>query len=222
MFHFKDLQRFSRDDFTGDILRDAQNLQVAPVMIIRRLLQLEGFTKREIKEIIAENYPPPAYLKDALEVALNNDPIFSPKGIQYSKKRGRIGEDLIAEWLDTQSIEYTRDLGQGGPDLLLKTPIKLDIHGRVKEFNWIESKASYGDSFEIKRNRAQFCKYEPLGQGLIFYWYGVEVQNEWNVFIWKDLYRLVDRPLKMRIRKFIAFVPPEFKHLLNHNAFFNK
>ena len=211
------MQNLTKEDLAGDILKVANAIEVAPVMVIRHLLKLEGFSKRAVKEITEGKVPPPEHLHESLETALRNDPVFSPKGIQYSKRRGKIGEDLIAEWLDSQALEYTRDVGQGGPDLMLKTPIRLDIVGKLKEFNWIESKASFGDAFAIKRNRAQFRKYDELGRGLIFYWYGIERNQPiaWDVFTWKDLFKLVEPSLKAKIKEFISFVPLEFRFLIS-------
>lgn len=214
MFNFKHLQNLTKDELTGDVIKISRRIKVSPVMIVRQILKLEGLTKREVKDTIEGNLPPPDYLKDSLEKALRHDPVFSPKGIKYSKKRGRLGEDLIAEWVDYFSLEYTRDLGQGGPDLMLKTPLKVDIRGKIKEIDWIESKASYGDKFEIKRNRAQFKRYDELGRGIVFYWYGVTQNIKWPVFTWKDLHKRVEPSLKARIKRFITFVPPEFKFLI--------
>lgn len=219
MFNFKKLQNLAKADLAGDILEVSNAIEVAPVMIIRHLLKLEGLSKRAVKEIIEGTVPPPEYLKESLEIALRNDPVFSPKGIQYSKRRGKIGEDLIAEWLDSQALEYTRDIGQGGPDLLLKNPIRLDIAGKLKEFDWIESKASYCDAFELKRNRAQFRRYNELGRGLIFYWFGIErnLRIDWDVFTWKDLYKLVEPSLKEKIKGLISFIPLEFRFLISRD-----
>ncbi len=214
MFNYKKLQVLTKDQLEGNILEVSKTIEIAPVIIIRHILKLEGLSKRAIKETIEGTIPPPQFLKESLEIALQNDPVFSPKGISHSKKRGKLGEELIMRWLDFLSREYTRDLGQGGPDFVLKEPIKLDLEGKLKEFDWIESKASYGDAFKVKRDSSQFRKYADLGRGLIFYWYGIVPPVEWDIFTWKNLMKLVNKSLKARIKRFIAFVPYEFKHLL--------
>ncbi|MHA1649634.1 MAG: TPD domain-containing protein [Candidatus Helarchaeota archaeon] len=215
MFNFKKLKTLTKEDLRGNILELANSIEIAPVMIIRHFLTLEGFTKREIRDIIWGELAPPTYLKEALKLALRNDPVFSPLGIKYGKERGRIGEELIAKWLDSLSIGYDRDIGQGGPDFLLKTPLCVDISGTIKEFDWIESKATYGDAFEMRRNRKQFDKYKFFGNGLIFYWFGADPTLEFEIFTWKSLVNRVDSSLKSRILKFISFVPPEFEHLID-------
>jgi hypothetical protein len=205
----------SKEELKEDILGVAASLKIAPGMAIRHLLKLEGYTKHEVKQIIEEEIPPPDYLKDSLKIALRNDPVFSPLGIRYGKKRGQKGEDLIAEWLDSLSIGYDRDIGQGGPDHLLKSPLRVDISGTIKEFDWIESKASYGDAFELRRNHKQFDRYEFFGNGLVFYWFGAEPTNKYEIFTWKSLVDRVSHPLNDKIISFISFVPLEFKHLIS-------
>ena len=56
------------------------------------------------------------------------------------------------------------------PDFLLMKPIEW--HG--DEYNWIESKASFGDEYIHRKNhRGQVSDYVELyGQGILVYWYG--------------------------------------------------
>jgi hypothetical protein len=214
MFNFKKLRKIPKEKLKKDVLGIAASIRIAPAMAIRHLLKLEGFSKREIRDIVREETPPPDYLKESLQIALKNDPVFSPTGIKYGKQRGQIGEDIIAEWLDSLSIGYDRDIGQGGPDHLLMSPLRVDFSGTIKSFDWIESKASYGDAFELRRNRKQFNRYKFFGNGLVFYWYGAEPTKEFEIFTWESLANRVGSPIKEKIISFISFVPPEFKHLM--------
>ncbi|MHA1129534.1 MAG: TPD domain-containing protein [Candidatus Helarchaeota archaeon] len=214
MFNFQKLRRVPKEKLKADVLGVAVSIGIAPVMTIRYLLKIEGFSKRDIGAIVREEIPPPSYLKKPLKIALKNDPVFSPRGIKYSKQRGKIGEDLIAEWLNSLSIGYDRDIGQGGPDHLLMSPLRIDISGTIKEFDWIESKASYGDAFELRHNRKQFDRYKFFGNGLIFYWFGAVPIKDYEIFTWKSLVNRVNPALKNKIINFISFVPPEFKHLI--------
>jgi hypothetical protein len=215
IFNHRKLQALTKEDLTGNVLTIAHNIGVAPVMVIRQLLKLDGFTKREIKDIIEGSFPPPDAYKEAFYFALLNDPVFSPKGIQFSKKRGQRGEELIGEWLDSLCIGYERDPGIGGPDFLLKSRLRLIFSGVEKQFDWIESKASYGDAFVLKGDSAQFDKYEQtFGDGLIFYWFGIEKETKYTIITWREMMKLTNGSLNARIRSFIAFVPPEFKHLI--------
>lgn len=214
IFHYRKLAALTREDLAGDVLNIARTIGVAPVMVIRQLLKLDGFTKREMKEIIDGTSPPPAAYADSLAIALQNDPVFSPKGVQYSKRRGQIGEELIGEWLGSVGIGCQRDPGIGGPDFLLKTPLKLIFSGVEKEFDWIESKASYADAFVLKHDSAQFDKYELYGNGLILYWFGIDCETKYPIITWREMVNLVEHPIDARIRSFIAFVPLEFRHLI--------
>ncbi len=56
------------------------------------------------------------------------------------------------------------------PDFLLLKP--MTWHG--DEYNWIESKASFGDEYIHRKNhRGQVSEYVELyGQGILVYWYG--------------------------------------------------
>ena len=205
----------TKEDLTGNVMAIAHNIGVAPVMVIRQLLKLDGFTKQEVKDIIEGTFPPPEAYREALYFALLNDPVFSPKGIHFSKKRGQTGEELIGEWLDSLCIGYERDPGIGGPDFLLKSRLQLIFSGAKKEFDWIESKASYGDSFVLKGDSAQFDKYEQtFGDGLIFYWFGIDKATKYTIITWREMMTLTKGSLNARIRSFIAFVPQEFKHLI--------
>ncbi|MDD1779524.1 MAG: C15orf41 family protein, partial [Candidatus Helarchaeota archaeon] len=140
---------------------------------------------------------------------------FSPKGVQYSKRRGQTGEELIGEWMASVGIGCERDPGIGGPDFLLKTPLKLIFSGVEREFDWIESKASYADKFVLKNDSAQFDKYELYGNGLILYWFGIECETKYPIITWREMLNLVEASTNARIRSFIAFVPPEFRHLIS-------
>jgi len=215
IFNYRKLKTLTREDLQGDIPTIARNIGVAPVMVIRQLLKLDGFTKREVKEIIEGTLSPPDAYKESLYYALQNDPVFSPRGVYFSKKRGERGEELIGAWLDSLDIGYERDPGIGGPDFLLKSRLNLLFSGVEKEFDWIESKASYGDAFVLKGDSQQFEKYfQCFGDGLIFYWFGIEKETKYPIITWREMMNLTDGSLKDRIRSFIAFVPQEFRHLI--------
>jgi hypothetical protein len=215
IFNHRKLQALTKEQLTGNVLEIARTVRVAPVMVIRQLLKLDGFTKKEVKDIIEGTAPPPDAYKEALYFALLNDPVFSPRGVYFSKKRGQTGEELIGEWLDSLGIGHERDPGIGGPDFLLKSRLKLIFSGVEKEFDWIESKASYGDAFVLKGDSQQFDKYEQcFGEGLILYWFGIEKETKYNIITWREMMNLTNNSLRARIRSFIAFVPSEFKHLI--------
>ena len=86
-----------------------------------------------------------------------------------------MGEKRLCDWLDRQNLEYqTEDELKGNyqktPDALLKETIRTN----GMNVKWIESKASFGDEIEIRRNtKKQLKAYtEIFGQGIVVYWFG--------------------------------------------------
>jgi hypothetical protein len=82
----------------------------------------------------------------------------------------------MRNWLDERNITYKREedlRAEGGktPDFLLEKPIFL----RGEEVYWIESKASFGDLKEVKKNlKKQLHSYwELFGPGMVIYWFGI-------------------------------------------------
>jgi hypothetical protein len=79
-------------------------------------------------------------------------------------------------WLNSHKIAYRIERDLRGefpktPDCLLDEPIRVNGW----EINWIESKASFGDNTEVRKNiRNQLIPYNELfGNGLVVYWFGV-------------------------------------------------
>jgi hypothetical protein len=103
------------------------------------------------------------------------DIIYSPKGMDVQEKRGQWGEKQLQEWLDIHGLKYRTEVELRGkypktPDALLDEP--MELNGVV--INWIESKASFGDEIELKKNiRKQLQPYTELfGNGAVVYWFG--------------------------------------------------
>lgn len=112
--------------------------------------------------------------KELIEVR-DNDPIYSPEGNVIQRRRGLKGESRMKEWLDERGIPHKREedlRSEGGktPDFLLEKKIYL----RGEEINWIESKASFGDLREVRKNlKNQLHSYRELfGPGMVIYWFG--------------------------------------------------
>ena len=158
-----------------DLSRD---LDFAPVMTAYLILTSQSeWGKNSFKKMIND----PREIKDGrlrrelIEVR-DNDPIYSPEGNVVQRKRGLKGEARMKIWLDDRNITYRREeelRAEGGktPDFLLEKPIFL----RGEEVNWIESKASFGDMKEVRKNlKNQLYSYHELfGPGLVIYWFGI-------------------------------------------------
>ena len=116
-------------------------------------------------------------LKDELDEILGRDELYTLRSHDKQSAEGNRREDKIADWLDKKNIKYftENDLRAGTiegktPDFLLLEP--MDWHG--DKYNWIESKASFGDEYIHRKNHGkQVSQYVELyGQGILVYWYG--------------------------------------------------
>ncbi|MBI5001446.1 MAG: TPD domain-containing protein [Euryarchaeota archaeon] len=147
-----------------------------PVLIALMVLTSCGYTRKQIWAWIRnpDGLENKRLRREITEVAVN-DHAYSPAGMERQYARGRWGEEKLQKWLDDQGIEYRTEKQLKGefaktPDCLLRNPIKL---GNEQIF-WIESKASYGDPVELRRNiHRQLVPYTQLfGPGIVVYWFG--------------------------------------------------
>lgn len=114
-------------------------------------------------------------LRRELAEVVAADIIYSPQGSARQWARGKWGEHKLEAWLDERSLEYEteKDLKakyDKTPDVLLHKP--LELNGSKKY--WIESKAIFGDPYEVKRHiKKQLRPYsEMFGDGAVVYWFG--------------------------------------------------
>ncbi|MEW5937174.1 MAG: TPD domain-containing protein [Candidatus Thermoplasmatota archaeon] len=158
------------------LLKIAEGYGFPPVLIALMVLTECGYTKRQVWKWVRD---PGALenrrLRREITAVTNNDHVYSPAGMERQYARGRWGEERLHRWLDGQGIGYRTEKDLKGeypktPDCLLHTPLDL---GNDKIF-WIESKASFADSVELRKNlRRQLIPYTELfGSGLVVYWFG--------------------------------------------------
>ncbi|HLE54409.1 MAG TPA: C15orf41 family protein [Thermoplasmata archaeon] len=114
-------------------------------------------------------------LQRELGEVLAMDIVYSPAGSARQFARGRWGEAKLQKWLDDRGLQYEtekqlRAKYDKTPDILLHKP--LDLNGSKKY--WIESKAIFGDPYEIRRHiKKQLGPYSELfGDGSVVYWFG--------------------------------------------------
>jgi len=157
----------------------ALDLDFPPILLANFLMPKMRYSKKRSKEIMKNTdlVKNNKRLKDELDEILSRDELYTPFSHGKQSAEGNRREDKIAEWLDKQKMEYftEEDLRAGTvegktPDFLLLKPMMW--HG--DEYNWIESKASFGDEYIHRKNhRGQVSKYVELyGQGILVYWYG--------------------------------------------------
>jgi hypothetical protein len=114
-------------------------------------------------------------LKKELKQVIKADIIYSPEGNRLQEERGKKGEAKINKWLTERGIDFqsekelTNNFSKT-PDFLLDKPLNF----RGTDVQWIESKATFGDEREIKRNMEKQLKpyREMFGSGMVIYWFG--------------------------------------------------
>jgi len=154
----------------------AQEWRFPPVLMGQLLLQgLELPRKRVWGSFLDPASAPDERLRREVEELLEHDLIYSPKGMELQRERGRKGEARLEQWLERHGIGYRTEKDLRGkyrktPDALLDEPIIF--YGQ--KLTWIESKANFGDDVELRKNlKRQLAPYtEIFGEGAVVYWYG--------------------------------------------------
>src|SRR3989441_10027085 len=114
-------------------------------------------------------------LRGNRDEVIRADSVYSQEGRPRQYARGRWGEAKLHTWLDARSLQYEteKDLRakyDKTPDILLHKPIEMNGSRKY----WIESKATFGDPYEIRRHlRKQLQPYSDMfGEGAGGYWFG--------------------------------------------------
>jgi len=150
-----------------------------PVLLAYILFLYKGMPRKDFwKDVRCPQGIRDARLRKEINDAIEVDIIYSPRGEEIQRERGHLGERRLFDWLDRRGIRYMteKDLkklkGQytKTPDVLFMQPLVID----GKKVSWIESKANFGDTVEIRRNlRKQLIPYVKLfGHGIVVYWFG--------------------------------------------------
>ena len=173
----KDLKMLTKEWRNGTtIYKLARRINFPPVLLGLMLAPEINVTRKEYWKYIRDlNTCRNSRLKKELKQIAEMDIVYSPKGAQIQTERGKWGEALLNDWLDKRELKYRteedlRSTHKKTPDVLLDKPI--NING-TKVF-WIESKASFGDEIELRKNvRRQLKPYTELfGTGAVVYWFG--------------------------------------------------
>ncbi len=169
--------RLLREWRTGSsLLSIARRWNFPPILTGLLLFQENGLSKKQFWKYVREpeSITDPRLKKEIVEITAA-DTIYSPEGNEVQHKRGKWGEAKLQEWLEEQELTYRSEEELRGkysktPDCLLAEPIKLNGW----TINWIESKASFGDRVEFRKNiRGQLAQYvEMFGPGVVVYWFG--------------------------------------------------
>lgn len=168
------LKRWKRGE---SMLRIARRLNFPPVLLALILTSAMGISRKKFWRMLREpDTVEDRRMKEELQAVRKADILYSPEGAEVQKQRGIKGEEKLARWLTEHGIGFRTEKELRGkypktPDFLLDEHIPFD----GKKIKWIDSKASFGDDIEIRRNnRKQFRQYvELFGDGMVLYWFGI-------------------------------------------------
>ncbi|MBE8540275.1 TPD domain-containing protein [Geoglobus acetivorans] len=147
-------------------------LRLPPIMRIKLLMKALGMSKKEILKQFSN--PENSEFEDLVWSAIYKDFIYSPIAVRNQFARGRVGELIIRDYLESQGIEFKDEKqlrpAKKTPDFYIED--RLEIDGRV--IKWIESKALFGDYRTHKLySKKQYTPYlEMYGDGVVIYWLG--------------------------------------------------
>jgi hypothetical protein len=158
------------------MLRIGQENQFPPVLMGQIMLGELGIPRKKVwQTFLHPEQAPDARIRTEVGQLLEADSIYSPRGMDLQRERGKRGEDRLYRWLEQHGIKYRTEKDLRGkytktPDALLDDPIIF--YGQ--KLKWIESKANFGDDVELRKNlKRQLGPYTELfGEGAVVYWYG--------------------------------------------------
>jgi Protein of unknown function TPD sequence-motif len=158
------------------ILDIAREWRFPPVLMGQQMLGELGVPRKKVwQTFLHPETAPDSRLRREVEELLEQDMIYSPRGLELQRERGRKGEERMHHWLDKHGIGFRTEKDLRGkyqktPDALLDEPIMFF----GQKLTWIESKANFGDDVELRKNlRRQLAPYtEIFGEGAVVYWYG--------------------------------------------------
>jgi hypothetical protein len=192
------------------ILDIAREWNFPPVLMGQMMLgELKIPRKKVWGTFLHPETAPDERIRREVQALLDADSIYSPRGMELQRERGRKGEARLYDWLERHGIPYRTEKDLRGkysktPDALLDHPIVF----QGKKLQWIESKANFGDDVELRRNlRKQLAPYTELfGEGAVVYWYGFVdgAESPPGILLW-------DGPTLEAITP-VAAPPPEAAH----------
>ncbi len=158
------------------LMQLSRDYDFPPVLMGMMVFQEMGWNKKQFWKAVREpETMQNNRIREEIAELVTKDPIYSPWGNDIQHQRGEWGESLLQDWLDSQNIGYRTENDIRGefpktPDCLLDEP--LEFNGW--KLNWIESKASFGDNYEVRWNvKRQLVPYTELfGPGMVVYWFG--------------------------------------------------
>jgi hypothetical protein len=158
------------------LLEIARRFDFPPILASLMVLEQRKISRKNFWKMINDlGAVKDRRLRRELEEVNAADIVYSPGGSDRQYARGRWGEAKLHTWLNALGLQYEteKDLRakyDKTPDILLHKP--LEMNGTRKY--WIESKATLGDPYEVRRHiKKQLQPYSDLfGDGAVVYWFG--------------------------------------------------
>ncbi len=163
----------------------AKKYEFPPILTALLILEQRKTSRKQFWKMITElDSVQDRRLRRELKEACRADIIYSPEGTARQYARGRWGEGKLQGWLESRGLKYEtekelRAKYDKTPDILLHKPVEMN-GGRKY---WIESKATFGDPYEVRRHiKKQLRPYsEMFGDGLVVYWFGYVEDQEYDL-----------------------------------------
>ena len=160
----------------ASLLEIAGKFEFPPILAALMILEQRKISRKNFWKMINDlDSVRDRRLRKELDDVARADIVYSPEGSARQYARGRWGEAKLHTWLDAHGLQYEteKDLRakyDKTPDILVHKP--LEVNGSRKY--WIESKATFGDPYEIRRHiKKQLQPYSDLfGDGAVVYWFG--------------------------------------------------
>ncbi len=158
------------------LLGIARKFEFPPILTALMILEQRKISRKNFWKMINDiEAVKDRRLRRELADVNRADIVYSPEGSARQYARGRWGEAKLHTWLDARELQYEtekelRAKYDKTPDILLHKP--LEMNGSRKY--WIESKATFGDPYEVRRHiKKQLQPYSDLfGDGAVVYWFG--------------------------------------------------
>ena len=158
------------------LLEIARKYDFPPILTALMVLEQRRISRKQFWKMISDlDAVKDRRLRRELEEVNRADIVYSTEGSARQYARGRWGEAKLHTYLDARGLQYEteKDLRakyDKTPDILLHKPIEMNGSRKY----WIESKATFGDPYEIRRHiRKQLQPYSDMfGDGAVVYWFG--------------------------------------------------
>jgi hypothetical protein len=158
------------------LVQIAHKFDFPPILAALMILEQRKISRKQFWKMIADMESiKDRRLRKELREACLADLVYSSEGTARQYARGRWGEAKLHRWLTDRELKFEtekelRAKYDKTPDILLHKPV--DVNGSKKY--WIESKATFGDPYEIRRHiKKQLTPYSDLfGDGAVVYWFG--------------------------------------------------